>query len=57
MNSKAIVWVMMMIGSTVGSYLPVMWGGDVFSFSSIILGGLGAIAGIYAGWKISRLYM
>jgi hypothetical protein len=43
------------IGSTLGSYLPVFWGGDWFSMSSILLGGIGGLIGIWAGYKISRL--
>ncbi len=54
MQSKSLIWFGLFIGSTAGSFLPMLWGGSLFSFSSIILSGLGGIAGIYVFYKISR---
>jgi len=54
MNSKAFVWVGMTIGSIIGGLIPTLWGADVFSLSPMIFGALGAIAGIYIGFKLSR---
>ena len=54
MDSKKLVWIEAAVGSSVGGYLPVLWGGDLFSFSGIILSGLGAMVGIYIGFKLSR---
>jgi hypothetical protein len=54
MDSKKIVWIGMTVGLSVGGLLPLLWGGSEFSFSSIILSGLGGIAGIWAGFKLSR---
>jgi len=55
MNSKPFVWVGMFVGSMIGGYIPALWGDtNIFSFASLILGTVGAVAGIYAGWKISR---
>ncbi len=44
----------MFVGSTVGSFIPSLWGASVFSFSSILFSGGGAIAGIYAGFKLGE---
>jgi hypothetical protein len=33
----------------------MLWGASVLSFSSILLSAVGGIAGIYFGFKISRL--
>ncbi len=52
--SKTIVFIGMIIGSTVGSYLPSLWGAGLFSFSSVVFGAMGAIAGIYIGFKLSQ---
>lgn len=52
--SKQLVWMGMLIGSMIGSYIPALWGANVFSISSIVLGGIGAIIGIWFGFKISR---
>lgn len=54
MNSKSLIWIFSLIGSTIGGYIPMLWGADAFSFSSIILGSIGAIAGIYVGYKLGR---
>jgi hypothetical protein len=49
MGGKSLVWIGMTVGSAVGGYLPVLWGGDLLSFSSLILSGLGGILGIWLG--------
>jgi hypothetical protein len=46
----------MLIGSAVGSYVPVLWGGSLFSFSSVILTAVGGALGIYIGFKINNMY-
>ncbi len=54
MNSKSLILITTIVGSTVGSFIPSLWGAGIFSFSSIIFGSLGAIAGIYVGFKLSN---
>lgn len=54
MNSKAPVLIGTIIGSTLGSLVPSLWGAGMFSFSSIIFGSIGAIIGIYVGFKLSN---
>jgi hypothetical protein len=54
MESKSFIWLGLFIGSTLGGFIPMLWGGDLFSFSSIILSGLGGIVGIYIFFKISH---
>ena len=44
----------MTVGSTVGAYLPALWGGDLLSFSSLILSGVGGILGIWLGDRFSE---
>jgi hypothetical protein len=41
-------------GSTLGSYLPVLWGGSVLSLGSIFLGMLGGGLGILLGYRLSK---
>lgn len=53
MNARPLVWIGMVVGSTVGGYIPALWGGGFFSIPGIILSGLGAILGIYIGFKMS----
>ena len=51
---KSFIWVGMFVGSTIGAYIPALWGGSLFSFTSIILTAIGGFAGIWAGFKVSR---
>ena len=53
MNSKSIVWIGSIVGSSLGGAIPLLWGDSAFSFSSIIFGVIGAIAGIYIAFKMS----
>jgi hypothetical protein len=52
--NKQVIMIGMVIGSVLGGYLPALWGGSVFSVTSILCGGLGGIIGIWVAWKISR---
>ena len=45
----------MIIGGYVGGFIPTLWGAGYFSASSIILSMIGGFAGIYIGFKISRM--
>ncbi len=44
----------MFVGSTIGGFIPMMWGADMFSFSSVIFNAIGAIVGIYLGFKMGQ---
>ncbi len=54
MSSKSIIYLFTIIGSTIGSYIPVLWGGSELSFSSVLLGAAGGIGGIWLGYRITR---
>ena len=54
MTQKSLIFIGMTIGSFAGSCKPYLWGAGTFSVSSLVFGGAGAVAGIYAGYKISR---
>lgn len=49
-----MVWLGAAVGSAIGSYIPALWGGSLFSFSSIILGAVGGAAGIILAWKLTN---
>jgi hypothetical protein len=53
MGTKPIILIGMTVGSVIGGFIPLLWGGDSFSFSGIFWNAVGAIVGIYAGFKIS----
>lgn len=54
MNSRPLIWIGMIVGSTVGGFVPALWGDSMFSMSSIILSTIGGVAGIVIGFKISH---
>jgi hypothetical protein len=53
MQSRSFIWIGVFIGSTIGSLIPGLWGDGVFSYSSVLLGGAGALVGLWIGFKIS----
>jgi hypothetical protein len=55
METKSLVWIGLTIGSIVGSGLgSLMDNGNYFGVWGIVLGALGGIAGIWAGYKIGN---
>ena len=42
------------IGSTIGGYLPALWGADFFSVSGIIGSFVGGIIGVWIGFLMSE---
>ena len=55
MNAKKLIFICMAIGSAIGGYIPLLWGDSAFSFTSIVLTAVGGIAGIWAGFRLSRM--
>lgn len=54
MNAKALITIGMIAGSALGGWLPTLWGADPFSLASMGAGMLGGLAGIWAGYRLSR---
>ncbi len=54
MDMKTFIWGGMFVGSGIGSFLPVLWGEDVLSLSSVFLTFLGGVLGIWAGHHIGK---
>lgn len=55
MESKRIIYLLMFVGGALGGYVPLIWGANYFSFSSILFNALGAMLGIWIGFKINLL--
>lgn len=51
---KILIMTFMVIGSSVGGYVPVLWGGSVFSMSSVFFGAVGGLAGIWIGYRLAQ---
>lgn len=57
MDRKKLLWGGMIVGSTVGAYLPMLWGENaLFSFSSVMFTFIGGIAGIWGGLWLSKKF-
>ncbi|MGB7259326.1 MAG: hypothetical protein WBD48_14725 [Pseudolabrys sp.] len=44
------IWLGVLIGSTIGGFIPELWGAGLFSYSSVLLSTVGALAGIWFGY-------
>ena len=44
----------MFVGSTLGSFLPLLWGADVLSISSIVLSAVGGAVGVWGGFVVGK---
>ena len=56
MNSKPIIMVGAVIGSTLGGLIPSLWHASWLSFSGLFFSTAGGIVGIWLGWKIGQQY-
>jgi hypothetical protein len=55
MNNK-LIFFFLFVGSTVGGYLPLLWGGSILSLSSVLWGAVGGGIGIYIGYTIGQRF-
>jgi hypothetical protein len=51
---RASVWIGIFIGSTIGGFIPALWGGDMISYSGVLLSGVGAFVGLWVAYRVSR---
>jgi len=54
---KALIYIGLAVGSTLGGLIG-SWidGGNIFGLWGLLLGAVGAIIGIWAGYKLGRMY-
>lgn len=48
-----MIWLCILAGSTVGGFVPEVWGGSAFGMSSILLGLAGGLAGLWLGARLA----
>jgi hypothetical protein len=53
-SRKTLIWIGLTLGSIAGGYLPALWGGDLLSFSSVILSTAGGMLGIWLGYTFGE---
>ena len=49
---RSSVWIAIFIGSTIGGMVPELWGGDMLSYSGVLLSGVGAFAGLWVAYRL-----
>jgi uncharacterized membrane protein YeaQ/YmgE (transglycosylase-associated protein family) len=49
---RRTIWLGLFVGSTVGGYIPTLWGAGLFSFSSIFFSAAGALFGIWIAFRL-----
>ena len=54
MDTKKTVMLGMVVGSTIGGLVPMLWGAGMFDFSSVIFTGAGGVLGIWLGFKLAN---
>lgn len=53
--SKFFIWTGFFVGSTLGGFVPALWGGDMMSAAGILLSMLGGVLGVVGGWKLGQM--
>jgi hypothetical protein len=51
---KTLIWIGMLVGATAGGYVPVLFGGQLLSLSSIVGNTVGGALGVFAGYKLAQ---
>jgi uncharacterized membrane protein YeaQ/YmgE (transglycosylase-associated protein family) len=54
MQSRSLIWMGVFVGSTIGGLIPELWGDGMFPYSSVLLSEVGALVGLWIGFKMSR---
>jgi len=55
---KLMIWIGITVGGALGGWLgAALDHGNWFGAASILLGGVGSVAGLWAGYKISKNYL
>jgi uncharacterized membrane protein YeaQ/YmgE (transglycosylase-associated protein family) len=51
---KRVLWLCLLVGSTVGGFVPELWGASALGAASLLLSAVGAIAGVFVAARISE---
>ena len=55
MSSKTWVMIGLFIGSTIGGYIPILFGASWISYSSLIGSTVGGLLGVYITYKLTAV--
>jgi len=54
MTTKKLIWIGIVVGSTLGGMVPNLWHASMFSMWGLLFSTIGGLVGIWAGWKIGQ---
>ena len=54
MSQKTLIWIGLFVGSTIGGWIPSLWGDDFLTMSSVLLTAVGGLIGVWAGFKLGQ---
>lgn len=54
MSKKSIIMTTTVIGMSLGSFVPVLWGGSLLGVWSVLLSMVGGFLGIWVGVKVAK---
>jgi hypothetical protein len=52
--TKKLILLFLFLGSILGGYLPLLWGGDAFSLSAVLWSAIGGGVGIFVGYTLGQ---
>jgi hypothetical protein len=52
---RSVIGVCAIVGTIVGGFLPALWGGSELGLSSLLLSGVGGVAGVFLGSRLSGI--
>ena len=50
---QARIWLGVLIGSTIGGFIPALWEAELLCYSALLLSTVGAFVGLWIGYKLS----
>ena len=52
---RSVVGLCAIVGTIVGGFLPMLWGGSELGLASLLFSGLGGVAGVFVGARLSSI--
>ena len=50
---RSVIGLLAFAGMTIGGFVPELWGAGAFSVSSLLVGALGGVAGVWLGARLA----
>jgi hypothetical protein len=50
--NRGVIGICVLVGGTVGGFVPELWGGSAWGLSALLFSALGAVAGVFLGARM-----